>query len=151
MELTTWSVLLLVSKWAFIGLIYFALFTVLRAVRQEMSLRLGSEQPAALFAPGRLQVITRGNDPNILQGAVFILQPETNLGTAKENDIVLSDRFVSRHHARLRWDGVDWLFEDLDSRNGSYVNDNRCPPYQPQIVPVGASIQMGGMVFKLLE
>lgn len=151
MELAGWNFILFASKWLFITLIYFALLTVLLAVRREMSQRLVAERRMASVAPGRLQVINPGSDPSILRAAVFILQPEMSLGTARDNDIVIDDRFVSRHHAHLRWDGVDWWLEDLNSRNGSYVNENRCPPHQPQLVPLGATVQLGGMVFKLLE
>ncbi|MCB9515872.1 MAG: FHA domain-containing protein [Candidatus Latescibacteria bacterium] len=36
--------------------------------------------------------------------------------------VVLAERSVSRQHARLRWDGAQWLLSDLGSRFGSTVN-----------------------------
>lgn len=44
------------------------------------------------------------------------------LGRAKDNDLVLSDSGVSRHHARLQGRGGALILTDLQSSNGSRVN-----------------------------
>jgi hypothetical protein len=40
-------------------------------------------------------------------------------------DVVLDDPSVSRWHARLRFRDGTWMLQDLDSRNGTWVNDVR--------------------------
>ncbi len=47
------------------------------------------------------------------------------IGRAADNDIVLKDPRVSSYHARLVNEGENWLVTDLNSRNGTYLNDNR--------------------------
>jgi len=59
-----------------------------------------------------------------LTEVVEITGPLT-LGRGKENDIILLDGIVSRHHARVYFEGSDVLIEDLNSANGMYVNGNR--------------------------
>ncbi|HTC85147.1 MAG TPA: DUF3662 and FHA domain-containing protein [Candidatus Acidoferrum sp.] len=44
------------------------------------------------------------------------------LGRANDNDVVLGDGGVSRHHARLQGRGGALILTDLQSRNGSRVN-----------------------------
>src|SRR5262245_56026698 len=44
------------------------------------------------------------------------------VGRAPDNDIVLNDVRVSRHHARLERRAAGWLLTDLGSRNGVVVN-----------------------------
>ncbi|NOZ29025.1 MAG: FHA domain-containing protein [Chloroflexi bacterium] len=44
------------------------------------------------------------------------------IGRADDCDIVLPDRVVSRHHARVYWIDGDYYVEDLGSKNGTYVN-----------------------------
>jgi serine phosphatase RsbU (regulator of sigma subunit) len=44
------------------------------------------------------------------------------VGRAPSADVVLADRFVSRHHVRLFRQGDALLVEDLGSRNGTLVN-----------------------------
>lgn len=46
-----------------------------------------------------------------------------SIGKAEDNDFVVADRQVSRHHARLSsYRDGRWLLEDLNSTNGTYVN-----------------------------
>lgn len=52
-------------------------------------------------------------------------KPVTRIGRALDNDIVLQDASVSRHHAEIeRQDGV-CLMRDLGSQNGTWVAENR--------------------------
>jgi pSer/pThr/pTyr-binding forkhead associated (FHA) protein len=52
-------------------------------------------------------------------------KPVIRIGRALDNDIVLQDASVSRHHAEIeRRDGV-FLMRDLGSQNGTWVADNR--------------------------
>ena len=45
------------------------------------------------------------------------------IGKADDNDFIVNDPHVSRHHARLIREGHGyWFLEDLDSTNGTFVN-----------------------------
>jgi hypothetical protein len=151
MNFIGWNIVLYALKWVFIGLIYISLAILLMAVRREMSLRLKESRRLASTAPGRLRVLEVGKDKILRPGAVLPLLPQTSLGAKGENDIVLTDPYVSGTHARLYWDGVTWWVEDLGSRNGTYVNRNPCRPRTPQQVAPGVNIQIGDTVFELLD
>jgi hypothetical protein len=47
------------------------------------------------------------------------------IGRAVENDIVVTSKRVSREHARVCREGWRAVLEDLDSTNGTYLNDER--------------------------
>jgi DNA-binding response OmpR family regulator len=49
-------------------------------------------------------------------------QPITTIGRWEDNDVVIADRWVSRHHAQIQRQGTRYLIEDLDSKNGLFVN-----------------------------
>jgi hypothetical protein len=149
-DLVGWNTLLFASKWLFIGLIYFALFIILIAVRRELSYRVESRQPVPVSATGRLKVLEPGADTRFRAGTIIDLAPETVLGAEQGNDIVLSDTFVSGRHARLSWDGSTWWVEDLGSRNGTLVDRQQCLPHSPQVLPPGGVLQLGDMTFQLL-
>ena len=53
---------------------------------------------------------------------LWVDKPEVILGRADECDIVISDRQVSRRHARIRLEGEHYYIEDLGSKNGTFVN-----------------------------
>ena len=79
------------------------------------------------------------------------LKTVTTLGAERDNDIVLGDGFVSGHHFRLRWDGAVWWLEDLNSKNGTLLNQQPVAPERPQILQKGATITAGDMVMELIE
>jgi len=56
---------------------------------------------------------------------VVELSGPITIGRGKDNDIILLDGVVSRHHSRVYFDGADVIIEDLNSANGIVVNDNR--------------------------
>lgn len=59
-------------------------------------------------------------------GREHLLNGETTMiGRALENDIVVTSKRVSREHARLRRDGWRVVLEDLESTNGTFLNDER--------------------------
>ena len=56
---------------------------------------------------------------------VVELSGTITIGRGKENDIILLDGVVSRHHGRVYFEGTDVIIEDLNSANGILVNENR--------------------------
>ena len=61
-----------------------------------------------------------------LKGQDFRLTSGKNvIGTAADCDIVLTDQFMSARHAVLRHEEGNFLLLDLDSTNGSFVNDRQ--------------------------
>ncbi len=53
------------------------------------------------------------------------------LGRGADNDYVIRHREISRNHLRIMWHEEDgrFLVEDLDSSNGSWLNDRRLLPH----------------------
>jgi DNA-binding response OmpR family regulator len=49
----------------------------------------------------------------------------TTIGRWEDNDVVVPDRWISRHHAQIRREGRHYLIEDLDSKNGLFLNGKR--------------------------
>lgn len=58
------------------------------------------------------------------KGSRFLIdQEEIAIGRAPENSIFLNDVTVSRKHALIVKEGKNFIFRDLGSLNGSYVNN----------------------------
>ena len=49
----------------------------------------------------------------------------TTIGRAVENDIVVTNKRVSREHAKICREGRRLFLEDLGSSNGTFLNDER--------------------------
>jgi len=59
------------------------------------------------------------------QGKSYFLQGDRNIGREGDNHIVLDDPSISASHARLYKAQTGWFIEDLDSTNGTFVNDQK--------------------------
>jgi hypothetical protein len=64
------------------------------------------------------------------------------VGRAEDNDLVLADPQVSRHHARLEPDSQGWRAVDLGSTNGTWVNGIRL---NAATIAVGDEVAFGGV------
>jgi signal transduction histidine kinase len=56
---------------------------------------------------------------------LILIGAETTVGRHPGNRLRLPFKTVSRHHALIRREGPAFFVEDLDSSNGSFVNDER--------------------------
>ena len=68
------------------------------------------------------------------------------IGRASDNDIVLADVRVSRHHARLTREGNHFRLTDLKSSNGTWINGRRIA--EEDIAP-GTSFAIGASTLTL--
>lgn len=68
-------------------------------------------------------------------------QDVTTIGRTNGNDLVISGRTVSRRHARLWFTDGRWYLEDLQSANGTLLNNVRI--HQPVMLNDGDVINFG--------
>jgi DNA-binding response OmpR family regulator len=71
-----------------------------------------------------------------------LLEDTLSIGRAEESDVPLAhDRRVSRQHAELRRQGAAWVLHDLNSTNGTFVNEQRltapCPLRDGDAIRIG--------------
>ncbi|HSN91379.1 MAG TPA: GAF domain-containing protein, partial [Anaeromyxobacteraceae bacterium] len=77
----------------------------------------------------------------VCAGTVFFLPDvPTVLGRSPEAHLQISDPWISSMHAMFEWRGQDVWVIDLESRNGTFVNDERVQ--ESKVVP-GAMIRFG--------
>ena len=70
-----------------------------------------------------------------------------SIGRSSESGLVIRDDYTSSHHARLLLWGEQWMLQDLDSTNGTFLNGERVGA--PVSVSVGAPIKVGATTFEL--
>src|SRR5262245_23956090 len=69
------------------------------------------------------------------------------IGRSAKSDLAIDQEAVSRHHARITWDGSRHLIEDLGSTNGTFVNDQ---PVQRGALRDGDQIKIGRSILKFM-
>ncbi|MGC1399231.1 FHA domain-containing protein, partial [Candidatus Binatus sp.] len=98
----------------------------------------GSTQGARLVAVDRI-------DP--VPAEYSLMKDEITIGRGEDNDVVIPHASVSRQHARLmRRDGGFELM-DLNSTNGSYVDDRQI--HGSAFLSAGSQVRLGDIRFVL--
>jgi Inner membrane component of T3SS, cytoplasmic domain len=107
--------------------------------------RPGHEGPVkATTSTARRIVITGG--PR--SGLEIALQPEPlTIGRSSESGLVIRDDYTSTHHARLLLWNDEWMIQDLDSTNGTFLAGKRV--HAPAQVPLNTPIKVGATTFEL--
>lgn len=104
------------------------------------------ERPDLIF---ELEIIdSQGARQRVRIGAVSPADPPTTavtltMGRQAGNDLVLDDQKISRQHMLIACSPGGCRVVDLDSSNGTYVNDERIPPQAPVAIEPGAEIRAG--------
>jgi hypothetical protein len=120
-------------KFVFLGLIYLFLFLIVRVVMRELRAPAlapsgtdgAAAKPRKAATPksfATLQVIA----PEARRGEVVPVDTEITIGRGGGCALVVSDdQYASTVHARVFRRGNDLYVDDLESRNGTFVNGKR--------------------------
>jgi len=158
---------ILVLRIAFIFLLYFFIFLVVRTISRELnrpSQRADYAQPGyheenyvspPVSGPipqpggptGRLVVTDAGNATSVRSGEIFQPGPIMPIGRLPGNALVLDDDYVSSEHALLAWREGRWWLSDVASTNGTFLNGQQVT--RPVQVNWGDLIGVGGVRLRL--
>ena len=61
-------------------------------------------------------------------------------------DEIVADQNVSRRHLRIAAAGDQFYVEDLNSSNGTFLNEQRLSPFKPARLDYGAKVALGDLV-----
>jgi Protein of unknown function (DUF3662)/FHA domain len=107
--------------------------------------RSGEErQHTAVLPQVEPTATARSSTPSLLfeSQTYAVLRSPSRVGRLADNDIVLDDKRVSRHHAELSTDGSRWLLKDIGSTNGTAVNGKIV---REIVLKPGDTISLGGL------
>lgn len=71
------------------------------------------------------------------------------IGREKGNDVVLEDAKASRQHVRIEFDGRTYRIIDLNSSNGTFLDDAKLLPGVPENWPEDKAIRIGTSYLRL--
>jgi len=116
-----------------------------KPVRAPDTLTSPVDTTAGTEAPARIRVVViDGPDRGAVHDASGV---KVAIGTAPDNEVVLTDPTVSHYHVELS-SGDGLTLRDLGSRNGTFVNDVRI---RKVILPLGSCVRLGTSVIRLLD
>lgn len=121
-------IILAASLYAFLG---FAIYTIWRELR---------EQGMALSTP-RIPTISLTPLLGEPDGIQTFSMPEIVVGRSAASELPISNDTVSSRHARLSYHHNQWWLEDLNSTNGTFLNDERVNT--PTVIVSGDELRIG--------
>lgn len=158
---------LLVLQFGFLALLWFFIFAIVFALRSDLfgqrvrTLAAAPPSPAAAptaataaaqssdHAPAtsesaRVLVLTSGSKAG---AEVPLTGDEITIGRSADSSLIIRDDYTSTHHARLMvWNG-QWMLQDLDSTNGTFLDGRKVSAPVP--IPLNTAIKVGATSFEL--
>ncbi len=97
------------------------------------------KMPSTPVIPPRLVINEAGQEPRI----VNLTTDRVRIGRQEDNDIVLDNRFVSRHHTELEKRGQDYFIIPSQNASNPLLLDGQ-PVMEPTQLRNGAKVRVGG-------
>ncbi len=105
-------------------------------LRKPKSTTLSPEGIQTVYNP--ILTCLEGMDKN--QHFTLTSSPQS-IGRQLDNDIVINDSEVSRNHAKISYDGINYFIQDLNSTNGTVVNGKKIS--EKTLLTKGTKIEIG--------
>jgi phage tail-like protein len=100
-----------------------------------------------------IKLLFKLSGPDIPQDQVIVTRQGLRVGRTKDNNLALDSREISRQHVRIVWRAEDdkYYVEDLNSSNGTWLNDTRLPPRDPRELRPGDVVRMGPFLLTFIR
>lgn len=120
--------ILAASLYAFLG---WAVYTIWRELR---------DQGQSLATP-RVPILSLTPLHGAPDGIQTFSSPEIVIGRSTASELPVTNDTVSSRHARLSYHHNQWWLEDLNSTNGTFLNDERVST--PTVIVSGDELRVG--------
>lgn len=141
-----YEILALAARYWFVFLIGYILFRIIEnsytEYQYERSLKQGQEAVKKRYL-GVLKIISVADKRDEMLGQKFFLTRENVIGRSQKSDLVISHPTVSNTHAEIYQKRGNLYIQDLQSKNGTFLNNKRIK--KRQVLQSGDILQLGGV------
>lgn len=135
------NALSIIFKYIFIIIIYLFIFSIIRLIYLDIR----SMDSFSLAGRPYLKLVNRRDSLSYKVQDHYVIDDKLTLGRNKDNDIFLKDPFISKNHMIIAKDEGNYFLEDLNSANGTFVNQQKVE----DVVPLknGDVVEVGNVEF----
>jgi len=141
-----YEILALTARYWFVFLIGYILYRTIEnsymEYQYDRSLKQEQEASRKRYL-GVLKIISVADKQDEILGQKFFLTRENVIGRSRRSDLVISHPTISNTHAEIYQKRGHLYIQDLQSKNGTFVNDKRVK--KKQILQSGDILQLGGV------
>lgn len=105
-----------------IAIVYIVIFKALRIMNKDLKSGTKRKREKVRKVVG-FEIVEPGNSYNLKKGGVIPIQGEITIGRRPGNTFVLDDQYISSRHVRVYIKNNEYVIEDLNSTNGTIIND----------------------------
>lgn len=145
MVMKMFNIISILAKYIFVFIIYMFIFLIIRMIYLDINSLSKHEN----FKGAYLKLLNRLDDLPYKLNDSYSIEEEISLGRNNDNDIVLKDPYISKHHFRIVKDENEYFIEDLNSSNGTYVNGERIIDVKK--LTYGDIIKVGNIEFMFIN
>ena len=154
---------LFLVRTGFLILLWVFIFSIIAVIRADLfgqkvvSKVAEAAIPAVFSAPQVSGVETKGAEISATKlvitegekagGEIALSGRQLTIGRAGDSDLIVDDEYASTHHAKLVFINGDWMIQDLDSTNGTFLDGQKVTT--PQTVPLNTQVRVGQTTFEL--
>jgi pSer/pThr/pTyr-binding forkhead associated (FHA) protein len=155
---------LFLLRLAFLGLLWAFVFAIVYGLRAELfgppRRRMEEDRPVPVPGAKPAPMSPKPEQPSGIASMVLVtggpkegleleLSPEEQftIGRSGDSTLVIRDEVTSTHHARLMLWNEQWMIQDLDSTNGTFVDGKRVTIPTP--IPMNTPVTVGKTTFEL--
>jgi len=128
-----------------IVIIYVIIFMALRIMYKDVK---SGDKKKSLKKVYGLEVISVVEGSNLKNGNIVPINRVITLGRKEDNLVILNDPYASGYHAKIYPKNTEYFVEDLNSTNGTLLNDEYVEGRVP--LEIGDEIQIGSTKFRVI-
>jgi pSer/pThr/pTyr-binding forkhead associated (FHA) protein len=132
--LLTLRILLAIVFYVFLG---WALLTLWQDLRNQIG----------KLKPPKIPTISLKIQTDHIDKVLSFSTSDVIIGRDPASNFYLEDQTISAQHARLSYHHKQWWVEDLNSRNGTYLNQE--PVLDAHVITTGDQLRCGGLTIEL--
>lgn len=123
------------------GIIYYALRIMYRDIKGQNGRRIKKTLG--------LEVVYAGENENLKVGGIIPINNTLFIGRGEENTLILNEKYASIKHAVIDQKNNEYYIEDLNSTNGTEVNNEIIN--KRRFLKKGDEIKIGSAYFKVIN
>lgn len=145
MDLSKFSLVSKIFTIAIMVIIYVIIFFIIKIMYKDIKGSGRKNRRRKKFGLEVLQI--KGNEVFKI-GSVIPIGGVITIGRKPDNMLILSDAYVSGNHAKILLKNNDCIIEDLNSTNGTFVNEEKIEGRV--YLSAGDEIKIGSSIFKII-
>ncbi|MDD7306488.1 MAG: FHA domain-containing protein [Peptoniphilaceae bacterium] len=120
-NLTLYQLLSTILKYLFVIIVLYFIYSIIRIIYYDVRASMKKEKISDTY----LKLLNFNQGFKFKVQEYYIIGENNTIGREKSNTISINDKFMSKFHARIIYDEGVYFLEDLDSANGTYLNNEK--------------------------